>query len=383
MRIPFLQILICFFIFINISYGQNQAAALFEAGKDGYSSYRIPSVIRTSKGSLLAFCEARKDGAGDAGNIDLVMKRSVDGGKTWSKQIVIWDDGNNTCGNPCPVLDEETGTVWLLLTHNLGSDHEKDIIQKTSKSTRTVWVCASFNDGLSWSYPKEITATTKKPEWGWYATGPGAGIQIKHGPRKGRLVIPSDFSYDHPDGKVSNGPYEYGSHIIYSDDHGRTWQLGGTITPKMNECQVVEAADGNGTLIMNMRSYLGEGQRAQSVSYDGGASWTAPRSIPDLVEPVCQASLIRYAWNDKNQKSTVLFLNPASPSIRHNMTFRASFDEGRTWPVIRTVFPGPSAYSSMAVLPDGNIGLLYEAGVKSPYETIRFEILSSSILSGN
>jgi sialidase-1 len=374
-------VFLCFICLLFPSHGQNLAIPLFEAGKDGYSSYRIPSIIQTSRGSLLAFCEARKDGTGDAGNIDVVMKRSVDGGKTWSKQIVIWDDGNNTCGNPTPVFDEETGTVWLLLTHNIGSDHEKDIIHKTSKGTRTVWLTASFNDGLSWSYPKEITASTKKPSWGWYATGPGAGIQIKNGPRKGRLVIPCDFSYEDANGKVANGPYEYGSHIIYSDDHGRTWQIGGTITPKMNECQVVELADGNGTLLMNMRSYKGEGQRAQSVSYDGGISWTAPKSVPDLVDPVCQASFIRYSWNDKNQKSTILFMNPASPSIRHNMAIRASFDEGKTWPIIRTLWPGPSAYSSMVKLSDGNIGLFYEAGTKSPYETIRFEVLNSSILS--
>lgn len=371
------------FLLLSPSIGKSQAISLFEAGKDGYSSYRIPSIIRTARGNLLAFCEARKDGAGDAGNIDIVMKRSGDGGKTWSKQIVIWDDGANTCGNPTPVLDEETGTVWLLLTHNLGSDHEKDIINKSSRGTRTVWATASFNDGVSWSYPKEITTTTKKPSWGWYATGPGTGIQIKNGPRKGRLIIPCDFSYDDPNGKVANGPYEYGSHIIYSDDHGRTWQLGGTITPKMNECQVVEVADGNGTLLMNMRSYTGEGQRAQSFSYDGGISWTAPKSIPDLVDPICQASFIRASWKDKNQKSTLLFMNPASPSIRHNMTVRASFDEGKTWPVIRTVFPGPSAYSSITMLSDGNAGLLYEAGIKSPYESIRFEILSGSFLNVN
>lgn len=382
MKNPLSTILFSLILVLHSFSGNSQATALFEAGKDGYSSYRIPSIIRTARGSLLAFCEARKDGAGDAGNIDLVMKRSVDGGKTWSKQIVIWDDGNNTCGNPCPVLDEETGTIWLLLTHNMGTDHEKDIIKKTSKKTRTVWLSASFNDGLSWSYPKEITSTTKKPEWGWYATGPGVGIQIKNGPKKGRLVIPCDFSYDDPQGNINNEPYEYGSHVIYSDDHGRTWQLGGTITPKMNECQVVEVADGNGTLLMDMRSYKGEGQRAQSVSYDGGESWTSPKGHPTLVDPVCQASLIRYPSSDK-QKSTLLFLNPASPSKRHNMTIRASFDEGKTWPVIKTVFTGPSAYSSMAVLSDGNIGLLYEAGVKSPYETIRFEILNSTILSKN
>lgn len=353
---------------------------LFTANQSGYSSYRIPALITSQKGTLLAFCEGRKDGAGDAGNIDILLKRSADNGKTWSDQKVIWDDGANTCGNPCPVVDETTGTIWLLLTHNRGDDHEGDIIKKTAKGTRTVWVSKSDDDGLTWSAPADITPTTKKPEWGWYATGPGVGIQIKHGPRAGRLVIPCDYSYDDPHGKVRNGPFEYGSHVIYSDDQGKTWQLGGTITPKMNECQVVELADGNGTLLMNMRSYFGRGARAHAVSYDGGASWTAPYDAPDLVEPVCQASLLRYTWPDKNNQSTILFLNPASTKIRHNLTLRASHDEGKTWPFIRTLHTGPSAYSSLAVVSGKDIAVLYEAGEKNPYETIRFDIVPASSL---
>lgn len=361
------------------SYSQS---ALFTAGESGYSSYRIPSLITTKKGSLLAFCEGRKDGAGDAGNIDILLRRSTDNGKTWSGQKVIWDDGANTCGNPCPVVDEETGTIWLLLTYNRGDDHEGDIIKKTAKGTRTVWISRSDDDGLTWSDPADITATTKKPEWGWYATGPGVGIQVKHGPRKGRLVIPCDFSYDDPAGKVRGGPFEYGSHAIYSDDQGKTWQLGGLITPKSNECQVVELADGNGTLLMNVRSYFGRGFRTHSISYDGGESWTQPVDAPELVEPVCQAAIIRYSWADaKNPSGVLLFLNPASTQKRHNMTLRASFDDAKTWPAIKTLHTGPSAYSSLAVLAGKNIGVLYEAGEKTPYETIRFEIIPASFVT--
>ena len=376
-----LKILLCLSLLAisksTIIYSQSPAR-LFTAGESGYSSYRIPALVVTKKGTLLAFCEGRKDGAGDAGNIDILLKRSTDNGKTWSGQKVIWDDGANTCGNPCPVVDEETGTIWLLLTHNRGDDHEGDIIKNTAKGTRTVWVSGSNDDGLTWSEPADITATTKKPEWGWYATGPGTGIQVKHGPRKGRLVVPCDFSYDDPNGKVRGGPYEYGSHVIYSDDYGKTWQLGGLITPRSNECQVAELADGNGTLLMNIRSYYGRGFRTHSISYDGGESWTAPMDAPGLVEPVCQASIIRYSWPDsKNPAGVLLFLNPASTQKRHNMTLRASYDDGKTWPAIKTLYTGPSAYSSLAVLQGKNIGVLYEAGEKSPYETIRFEIIPS------
>jgi len=349
--------------------------ALFISGTDGYDTYRIPAMVTTNEGTLLAFCEGRKEGRGDAGYIDIVLKRSTDNGKTWSEQMVLWDDEDNTCGNPCPVVDEETGEIHLLLTHNLGSDHESDIIHKTSESTRTVWVMKSSDDGKIWTDPQDITSTTKKKEWGWYATGPGNGIQIKHGPRKGRLVIPCDHSYDDPEGNVRNGPYEYGSHAIYSDDHGKTWQLGGTIRPKVNECQVVELADGNGTLLMNMRSYFGENKRTHSLSYDGGLSWTRPNTVDELVEPVCQASILRYRWPEAEEKGALVFLNPATSGGRRNMSLRMSFDEGKTWPLIRTVFPGPSAYSSIAKLDDGKVALFYEGGEENPYENIIFHTI--------
>lgn len=351
--------------------------ALFRSDEGGYDTYRIPAIIRTTKGTLLAFCEGRKEGRGDAGNIDLVMKRSDDNGKTWSELIVLWDDGDNTCGNPCPVVDEITGEVFLLLTHNLGHDHESEIIRKTAESTRTVWAMSSKDDGMTWSDPNNITEATKNPDWGWYATGPGNGIQIRHGPRKGWLVIPCDHSYDDKMGNVRGGPYEYGSHTIYSKDHGQTWELGGVIRPKVNECQVVELADskgGNGTLLMNMRSYFGENKRTRALSYDGGLSWTRPEPIAELVEPICQASMIRHQWPEENQKGRLLFLNPASSSIRHNMSIRISEDEGKTWPFIQTLFSGPSAYSSMAAFPD-NVAVLYEAGTEHPYESIVFQLL--------
>lgn len=356
------------------AFAQAKATNLFVSGTNGYEHYRIPSLLTTEKGTLLAFCEARKR-TGDAGDIDLVMKRSLDGGRTWSDERIIWDDGMNTCGNPCPVVDEETGTIWLLMTHNIGSDKESDIIRKKSQGTRTVWVSSSNDEGATWSVPVNITSTTKDPSWGWYATGPGVGIQIRNGPHKGRLVIPCDHSYDDPQGSVRNGPFEYGSHIIYSDDHGQTWQLGGTIRPKVNECQVVELAGGNGSLLMDMRSYFGRNRRTQSVSRDGGLTWTSPTDAHDLIEPVCQASLIRYSWPNLEESGKILFLNPASTSARENLTLRASFDDGKSWPYRKVIHSGPSAYSSISVLPNGSIGCLYEAGANGPYERIIFQVL--------
>ena len=345
---------------------------MFVSGTDGYHTYRIPAMIATPKGTLLAFCEGRKNGAGDSGDIDLLHKRSTDGGKSWGTQTVIWDDATNTCGNPCAVVDQQTGDIWLLLTHNLGTDTEARIKAKTASRSRTVWVCRSSDDGQTWSKPVEITSQTKDPTWGWYATGPGVGIQIQHGAHRGRLVIPCDHTYDVVSGSSHGVHVEFGAHVIFSDDHGATWKLGGVIRPKVNECQVVELADGKGTLLMNLRAYIGHSRRAEATSRDGGLTWTAPQDQPALIEPVCQASFLRRSWPGKTNVSQLLFSNPADEKRRRNFTVRLSRDEGKTWPVARTLHEGPAAYSCLVALPDGRIGCLYERGEKSAYERITF-----------
>ena len=336
---------------------------VFKSGEDGYHTFRIPSAIVTPKGALLAFCEGRKRGSGDAGDIDLVLKRSGDGGRTWSAMQVVWDDGANTCGNPCPIVDRDTGTIWLLLTWNRGDDPEPRIIARTSKDTRRVFVSRSTDDGVTWTAPKEITGDAKLTNWTWYATGPGAAIQIQRGPHRGRLVIPCDH--------IEAGTKRYYSHVIYSDDHGETWKLGGS-TPQhqVNECEVVELT-GN-RLLLNMRNYdRSQRTRQVAISRDGGLTWTDQRHAPELIEPICQASIRRYAWPDDRGKSILLFSNPASTK-REKMTVRLSYDEGETWPCARELWPGPAAYSCLTVLPDKTIGCLYERGSKNPYETIVF-----------
>ncbi|MBM3459910.1 MAG: exo-alpha-sialidase [Armatimonadetes bacterium] len=326
---------------------------IWVAGEEGYHTYRIPALIATPGGALLAFCEGRKGGRGDTGDIDLLLRRSWDGGRTWEKTQLVWDDAENTCGNPCPVVDRRTGTIWLLLTHNLGRDTEAQILERTSKGTRTVWVTHSRDQGVTWAKPVEITAQVKRPDWTWYATGPGVGIQT----RAGRLVVPCDY--------YVAGTRERRSHGIFSDDQGATWKLGGTVGPHCNECQVAELSDGR--LLLNMRNYNGSHRRALSYSSDGGESWTSPVEDPVLVEPVCQASLIGLP----DRPGTLLFANPASEK-RERMTVRLSRHDGRTWPAARVLHPGPAAYSCLAALPDGSLGCLYERGEKSPYEQLTF-----------
>jgi len=353
----------------GLSSPRIQQTDVFISGTDGYHTYRIPSLLVTKTGTLLAFCEGRKKGRGDSGDIDLLLKRSVDGGKTWSQQQIVWDNGGNTCGNPCAVVDQDSGTIWLLMTWNHGSDRESAIKNNTSKDTRRVWVSRSNDDGLTWSKPVEITDTTKHPEWRWYATGPGVGIQLRTGLWKGRLVIPCDHSV----APSPNNPNGYNSHVIISDDHGKTWRIGGVIRPQVNECQVVELADG--TLMINMRNYdRTKTTRAIATSTDGGESWSKVRHDPALVEPICQASFLRYTLRPEHDRNRLLFSNPARAKTgdRRDMTVRLSYDEGKTWPVSKTLHAGPSAYSCLAVLPDGDITCLYEAGQKHPYEKIVF-----------
>ncbi len=331
---------------------------VYNSGTDGYNTYRIPSVIVTTKGTVLAFAEGRKAGGGDAGDIDMLLKRSADGGRTFSAQQVVWDDAKNTCGNPCPVVDQSTGTVWLLLTHNLGTDPEKQIVAGKSQGTRTVWVSKSTDDGLTWADPVEITATAKKPGWTWYATGPGCGIQLACG----RLVIPCDY--------IAQKGELWSSHVIYSDDHGATWKLGGSAPPKTNECEVVELADGR--LLLNMRNYNRERYtcRAIATSDDRGETFSKVSYDETLVEPRCQASIRRYSLAADGGKNRILFSNPAQAKDRAAMTVRLSYDECKSWPVSKVLHAGPAAYSCLARLSDGTILCLYERGEKGAYETI-------------
>jgi sialidase-1 len=307
----------------------------------------------TKVGTVLAFCEGRKNNRGDAGDIDLLLKRSLDGGKTWGEARVIWDEADNTCGNPCPVIDAKTGTVWLLLTHNLRRDTEAKIVSGTSERSRTVWVTRSTDDGATWDKPVEITSAVKKPDWTWYATGPGVGIQL----RGGRLLVPCDSKSEL--GKVRE------SHVIYSDDGGRSWRIGGVVGPQCNECQAVELSDG--AVLLNMRSFQGNNRRLVAVSRDGGQTFSKPVEDSVLIEPVCQASILRHP----GAAGGILFSNPASTK-REKMTVRLSRDDGKTWPHSRLLHPGPAAYSCLTVLPEGTVGCLYERGEQNPYEAIVF-----------
>ena len=215
-----------------------------------------------------------------------------------------------------------------------------------------------------------------KEEWGWYATGPGIGIQIKNGSYKGRLVVPANHSYDDKNGNIRNGPYNYGAHSIYSDDNGETWSISESIKPGCNESQLVEIDDGK--LLINMRSYNDKNSRAIAVSNNGGSSWSEIKHDLSLVESRCQASIINYGLYNNN--NVHLFSNPSVPNGRYNMTVKVSYDECKTWANSVLIYPGPSAYSCLSRLPNGNIGIFYERGVKHPYEELVFQSISPEMI---
>ena len=323
---------------------------VFVSGENGYHTYRIPACVVSKAGTVLAFCEGRRNNRSDHGDIDMLVKRSADGGGTWSDQELVYGEiGEITIGNPCPVVDLQTGTVWLLFCR----DNDQ------------VLVTHSDDEGASWTEPIDITAEVKSSDWVWYATGPVNGIQLQAGKHRGRLVCPCDHRVSGEEEWNKGGH----SHAIYSDDGGRMWKRGEATDAGMNECTVAELADG--TLMLNMRSYRGQNRRAVALSEDGGISWSNSIDDAALVEPVCQGSLLRYTTVAEAGKSRILFSNPAS-CARESVTVRLSFDEGCTWPVARQIYTGPSAYSCLAALPDESIACLHERGEEHCYERLTF-----------
>ena len=332
------------------SQSQDAPVHLFVSGKESYPRYRIPSLLVAPNGDLLAVCEGRKDGRGLTGKIDIVLKRSTDLGKTWSKLEVVASDGDNTLGNPCLLTDRKSGTIWMGLTRSLGSDTEEGIVAGTSKERTRVLVTSSKDSGKTWSELRDISETARDPKWTWYGTGPGTGVQLK----SGRLVIPAYHAHE-KDG-------DYRSHMVFSDDGGKSWKRGAAVGRQIGECHVVEKQDGS--LVLNARTNEGKERRAVTVSNDGGETW-AKAEYDDLYDPHCQGCLIRLP--DADGKPRWLFSNPAGPK-RRDLTVRLSPDEGRTWPRSKLLQAGDAQYSSLALLPDGTVGCLFDRWESGNYQ---------------
>ncbi|MCE9548714.1 MAG: glycoside hydrolase, partial [Planctomycetia bacterium] len=311
----------------------------------------------TTKGTLLAMAEGRAR-LKDIAENDLVLKRSTDGGRTWGPLIVVAEDGDNSLNNPLLVVVRPSGRILLMYQRYPAHTGEAKVVAGLdgNKICRTL-LQQSDDDGLTWSAPREITASVKRPtKVTSVASGPGIGIQLQRGEHRGRIVMP-----------FNQGPTgDWRVYAVLSDDGGKTWRYG-DIAPEdgrghANEVQMVELADGS--IRLNARAEPKAGRRKTAVSRDGGQTWSKLESVDELIDPRCMGSTIRYGELPEKavagERSRLLFSNPADAQHRLRGTVRLSYDEGRTWPVARVLEPGSFAYSCLASLPDGTIGCLYE-----------------------
>lgn len=355
---------------------------LFKATQDpGYACFRIPAIVRSTNGTLLAFAEGRVLNCGDAADIDIVLKRSTDGGRTWGPLRVVDEGGGDTHGNPAPVVDRETGRILLAATRNTG---RTDSGSCAIPCDRTPHLQYSDDDGLTWSEPRDLSDEILPPQWNsWYATGPVHGIQLTRGPHAGRLVL-SVNTETWNDGQVSANH----AALVVSDDGGDHWKVGatdswpiaadGTYRQKPSEMTLAERADGS--ILVSGREQDGTdlGHRTQAVSLDGGDRFVAPfHALPDLYAPQVQGSMLQLG-------DRLLLACPSDPDRRRTMTIRSSYDDGRTWEsadrgsVVTTDWSG---YSDMAPIGPDAVGLLYEGGAVDARDEIRFARFTSAWLA--
>lgn len=325
---------------------------LFRAGSGGYHTCRIPALAVTPSGAALALCEGRRRSGRDDDEIDILLRRSGDGGRTWDAPRAMVADGDRTCGNPCPVVDARRGAVLLPFC----------------KDNQQVFATRSQDDGQTWSPPVEITGQVKDPSWSYLGTGPGHGIQL----RSGRLLVPCWCDESPGPATWRQPPASWGqvqtSYAIYSDDGGITWNRGATMTrDASDECEFVECLDGSG-VYATLRSRHDRRRRGRAWSADGGQSWSSVDYDEDLLEPSCQGSVARF------DARRVLLAHVSDTETRARLTVRLSRDEGRTWPRSRVLWAGSSAYCDLAVSGDGEVLCLFEADGYSRIELARFDI---------
>ena len=375
---------IVLFITTTIVIAQTAPVTVFESGKEGHKSYRIPAIVALKNGTLLAFAEGRVNNAGDFGDINIVLKRSTDGGKTWTSLQTIVDYDQQQAGNPAPVVDltdplYPQGRVFLF--YNTGNNHEGEV--RKGKGLREVWYKTSTDGGITWSEAVNITTQTHRPkqpatnaaynfseDWRSYANTPGHAMQFSTGVYKGRIFVAANHSAGEPLQHFE----DYKAHGFYTDDHGKTFQLSETVD-RVGGNEAMATQISGDRLMMNIRNQKGDVRaRLIAISNDGGAKWDSVYFDNNLPDPVCQGSIV--TLGKKKGKHIVAFCNAADTKSRDNLTLRISYDDGFTWAksvvIDATGKRDNAAYSDIVPLPKKQIGILYE---KDNYATIIFTVV--------
>jgi sialidase-1 len=357
----------------NATAAETESTIVFTAGENAFPSIRIPSLLTTQRGTLLAFAEGRAADADQAAN-KIILKRSTDNGRIWGPLQVIARDGKNSLNNPCVVEDLPSGRILLMIQSYPEGRKEFNGRLKPGVKGPDVernYLLTSDDDGATWSAMKDITESTKAGDAITFAGGPGIGIQLARGEHKTRLIMPFNQRV---------GPF-WDVLAAFSDDHGTTWRLGevvpaaravnakGKTTSMVNEVQMVELEDGS--VRLNSRRADDKPFRKTAVSRDGGQTWSKVEQVEQLPDPTCMGSILRYNYATNVAKGRILYSGPSGPG-RTKGTIYVSHDGGQTWPVGKTLSSGPFAYSCLTRLKDGSIGILYETGKKKPYETLTF-----------
>ena len=362
-----------------------EETTLYRAGDNGYHECRIPCLITSNEGTILAFNEARKNTGRDSDQIDIFLRRSVDGGKSFGDVQVVASKEGWVSGNPAPVQDRDTGTIWMPFCRNMceqpGGVRGENLI-KQGEAPREVWITSSNDDGATWAEPVDITKDVKLDNWSWYATGPGHSIQLS----SGRLLVACDHCE-----MVNRDPKTDPdfSHVIYSDDHGESWHIGGITDPFANESTAIETVDG--WVCVNCRNQFfekGHDPYFRRIGWSNDCGLTFSPLVRDagLPETVCEGSICRltvaaggggangagqsasasvdHAGRLISDRNRVLFCNPGTgqEGNRRQMTVRMSYDECRTWPVAKVIYEEGASYSDLCIAPDGTICCLYERG---------------------
>jgi hypothetical protein len=312
--------------------------ALFISGENETHTFRIPAIATATNGDLIVACDARKNSSADIIHeraIDIVFRRSVDSGQTWTPMEVMDPVTAGGCSDPSLIVDETTSDIFCFYNY-MSND-------KASKEYR-FYVQKSANHGKSWSVPVDITEQIAGPELkdAFKFITSGRGIQT----RDGKLI----HNFVH---------VEHGATLFSSDDHGESWSPMNTVRPG-DESKVVQLHDDS--LMVNSR--FSPGMRFVHRSSDGGKTWdsSADQGLPD---PRCNACIIQYtAKKDGYLQDRLIFCNAASNSGRKNLAVRISYDGGLTWSQGRVIDAGEAAYSEMTILGDGSLGVLYEPGHK-------------------